>query len=433
MLNQHTLDITAFASQTWLIDPDLHALLMAQLLDKGHVTFSLDETPVHYTDYNWAYYEPASKKGSIAVMTIKGVIYDYYADYLCMKISQMYQDKNLAGLMIKMNSPGGSADAGYKIADAVSNAPFETWCHIEYGQASSAGYLIATSCDGISASRANDRVGSIGTYISYQSWSKYYEKMGVVSKDIYARQSTEKNLEGRQAAEGNFKPLEDYVSNEAQAFIDYVNARRPNLNTTKLDPFKGKVFTATDALSIGLIDSIGDLKAAVSSVKTPNSNTTPRTTMLGFVKLAALLAIKGIEASAITAEQVEAINAELTAGGYKGIAVVSASEYEKAVEAMNATPVDATALTTAQADVARLTTELATAKTAQATATTALATAQTEITRLGGLNGAEKTVVTQTTETQPDAGASAESTKLIDSLEHNMSVPDWLRNPVKAA
>ena len=58
--------------------------------------------------------------------------------------------------------------------------------------------------------------------------------------------------------------------------------------------------------------------------------------MLGFVKLAALAAIKGLEASAITDAHIEALNTELAAAGYTGIAVCSATEYEKAVDAINA-------------------------------------------------------------------------------------------------
>ncbi len=423
MLNQHTLDIATFATQSWLIDPELHSLLMAQLIDKGSITLSYEDSPIHYTDYNWAYYAEAPKKNSIAVMTIKGVIYDYYAHFLVDKMSLMYADKNLSGLIIRMNSPGGSADAGYKIADSVAAAPFPTWCHIEYGQASSAGYMIATSCDGISASRPNDRVGSIGTYISYQDWSKYYEKLGIVSKDIYAQQSSEKNLEGREAAKGNFTPLENYVSQEAQSFIDYVNARRPSLNTDKLDPFKGRVFSATDALSIGLIDSIGDLKEAFKSVKNSTSTSvTPRTTnMLGFVKLAALAAVKGLDASAITEAHVEAINTELTAAGYAGLAVVSSSQLEKAVDAMNAAPADATALATAQAEVTRLTTELSTTNTTLQTAQSALTTAQNEVTRLGGLNGEEKSSAAKPGETQADAGDN-DAASLIANLPHNKAL-----------
>lgn len=435
MLKQHTLDMSAYPAiqSQWLIDQEVRESLLAQLLEKGQVVLGYEEDPIHYTDYNWVYYEQASKKGSIAVMSIKGVIYDYYAEYLCMKMSQMYQDKNLVGAMFKINSPGGSGDAGYKIADMLMSAPFPTRGYIDYGQCNSAGFLIATSMDGISASRPNDRVGSIGAYLSYQDSSKYWEKAGIVSKDIYARQSTEKNQEFREAAKGNFKPLEDYVSEQAQAFIDYVQDRRPNLNTKTLDPFKGKVFSATDALSIGLIDHIGDLKSALSQVKTTSSNTnvTPRTNMLGFTKMPALLALKGLTGAAVTEALLKAANEELEASGLSGVAVVSAAQLEQAVAALNATPVDATALSTAQADVTRLTTELATANTNLTTVKTELATAQTEITRLGGMNGAEKTVVTQTTEKQADAGVSDESTKLIDSLEHNMSVPEWLQNPVK--
>lgn len=423
MLKQHTLDIAAFTGQTWLIDPDVKDALLAQLVTSGQVVFTLDETPIHYTDYNWAYYQEAAQPNSIAVLTIKGVIYDYYAEYLTMKLSLLYADKNVVGLIIKMNSPGGAADAGYRIADALMNAPIPTWCHIEYGQASSAGYMIGCSCDGVSASRTNDRVGSIGTYISYQDWSKYYQKMGVVSKDIYADQSTEKNLEGREAAKGNFKPLETYVSNEAQAFIDYVKARRPDLKTDTMDPFKGKVFSATDALSIGLIDSIGTIKEVVSSISSKNlvSNATPRTTMFGFIKLAALVAIQNTAASDITDAQIEAANADLVAAGFSGIALVSQAEYEKAVTAMNTGSADQVDLATANAEVTRLTTELTAATTRTTTLESEKTTLQAEVTRLGALNGAEKTILAKEKEAQADAGDD-DTAAVLANLAHNKAL-----------
>lgn len=426
MLKQHTLDMSAYPAilSSWLIDPDVRASLLAQLLEKGQLTLGYEEDPIHYTDYNWVYYEGASKKNSIAVMSIKGVIYDYYADYLVLKMNQMAADKNLVGAVFKINSPGGSGDAGYKIADAMMNLPFPTWGHIDYGQANSAGFLIATSTDGISASRASDRVGSIGAYLSYQDTSKYWEKVGIVSRDIYAKQSTEKNLEFREAAKGNFKPLEDYVSEQCQAFIDYVQARRPSLDTSKMDPFKGKVFSATDALSIGLIDHIGDLKSAISKLKTNNSNTsvTPRTNMiLGYVKMAALLAIKGVEASALSEDQLKAANAELTAEGIDNVVLISKTEYELAVKAMNGQSGDSAALTAAKADVTRLTAELTTEKGNVKNLTTQLEEQKNEVKRLGGMNGAEHTNVNNQSEQQADKGDD-DSAKLIASLAHNRAL-----------
>ncbi|RYC69765.1 S49 family peptidase [Spirosoma sordidisoli] len=427
-LKQHTLDITAFAAQNWLIDSELRDLMFMQLAREGRIVLSLDETPVHYTDYNWAYYSEAPKKNSTAVLTISGVIYDYYAQYVCMKLQAIAADKNVSRVLVKLNSPGGSADAGYRISDALMNLSIPTWCHIDFGQASSAGYMIACSCDGISASRANDRVGSIGTYVQYQDWSKYYAQLGIVSKNIYAEQSTEKNIEGREAEKGNFKPLTDYVSQEASAFIDYVKSRRTTLNTSKMDPFKGKVFSATDAQAIGLIDSINDLKTAVQLLNstTTKTNATPRTTMIfGYVKAEKLLAFKGIEASALTTEMVKSANEELAALGINAVALISQAEFTAMMEANQADP---EALTKAQAEVTRLTTALNAAQTSVGNLTTERDQWKTKAEEYGAKNGAEKTNGAKAEEKAPDADDADDTATILAGLEHNKQLVDmpWL-------
>lgn len=423
MLKSHSLDMMAFMAQTWLIEPEAGAMLLAQLAN-GHLVLATDwtEDPIHYADPNWAYYPTAEKENSTAILNVTGVIYDYYVNYLCTKLDMIYADPNVSNLVVRLNGPGGAANAGNKLADKLLSAPIPTMGFVDYGMAASAHYMVASACDQIYTSRENDKVGSIGTYITYQNWSKQLEKMGVVIKELYARQSTQKNEESRLAETGDFSLFQKLADDEAARFIDYVKARRPSIDSTKQDPFKGRLFNATDALSIGLIDGIGDLKSAVKAVRTSkNSNTTPRTTMLGFVKLGALAAIKGLEASAITDAHIEALNTELAAAGYTGIAVCSAADFEKAVSAMNAQAGDTTALATAQADVTRLTTELSTEKTKATNLETALATAQAEVTRLGGMNGSEKTNLNKSNESQADAGAD-DSATVLANLPHNRAL-----------
>lgn len=434
-MSKHTLDLVAFTAQTWLIEPEAGAMLLAQLV-AGNGTLNLELPPeediIHYADYNWVYYRSADKPGSIVIMSVAGTMYDFYANYYCAKLDLIYADPNVVGMVLLCNGPGGSANAGNKLADKVQAAPWPTVGYIDYGICGSANYMVACACDALYASRANDRIGSIGTYISYQDWSNYFKKLGIETKDLYAKQSTQKNEEFRQAAEGNFKLLQAQADQEAQRFIDYVKARRPALDASTNDPFKGRMFNATDALAIGLIDGIGDMKSAVKALANKTTlNTTPRTTtMLGFVKLAALAAVKGTAADQLSEAQLEAINTELNAA-YPGLAIVTQAQLDEAVENANKAP-DTAALTTAQNEVSRLTTELTTATSKITTLEGEKTTMQNKIDELGKLNGAEKTAVQKKNETVSTA-EETETDTIIANLPHNKALEgSWIWENAKA-
>ncbi|UHG93449.1 S49 family peptidase [Spirosoma oryzicola] len=428
---RHNLDLMAFMAQPWLIEREAGTMLLAQLVSgNGVLALEIDEDPIHYADPNWIYYPAAQKEGSTVILNITGVIYDYYVNYLCAKLDMIYADPNAARLIVRINGPGGAANAGNKLADKIQASPIPTFAFIDYGMAASAHYMVACACDAIYASRPNDRAGSIGTLISYQDWSKYFDKMGIVTKELYAKQSTQKNEEFRQAADGNFKLLQQAADSEAQRFIDYVLARRPGINEAAL---KGRLFNGTDSLENGLIDGIADLKSAFKSFSTTTSNTTPRTTMLGYVKLSALAAVKGTAAADLSDAQLEAINTELNAA-YPGLAIVSQSQLDAAVENANKGAGDATALATATAEVTRLTNELTTANNKVSTLTTERNEFKEKAEEYGAMNAAEKTQVQKKNEVQADSGEQSDSDKTIANLAHNKSLEgSWLWDNVAAS
>jgi protease-4 len=280
--------------------------------------------------------------------------------------------------------------------------------------AGSSGYLVGCALDLFYASRPNDIVGSIGTYIPYQNWDGYFEKMGIKQEDIYAKQSSEKNLEGRQAAEGNFKLLQKMADDEAARFISYVKDRRPNLNLEAGDPFKGKIFSATDALSIGLIDGIGDLKAAVTALKSSDTtqNTTPRTTMsklFGYAKVAALTAL----ATSVTAETIQAANEELESQlGLKDFQLISKTEFESMIEAANKAP-----------DTKALDDKISALNTQVTNLTEERNGWKTKAEEYGAKNGDEKTTIKTQGDKPADEGESQNSAdSVIAGLEHNKAL-----------
>jgi protease-4 len=210
--------------------------------------------------------------GSVAVFHVLGAVTKY--DQLCsdgmMTLeSQMIeadQLDNIAGHILKIDSPGGEAAYMDTIARTIREQIKKPVIAFVNGLAASAAFYLAAACDRIYANEKNDQVGSIGVLVSFMDFRPYYEKQGVRVHEIYASQSSKKNDEFREALKGNYEPLQESILNPyAEQFIDAVKYFRPGLT----DPaaYKGKLFRAEEAVSIGMIDGIQSFKACVKEIK----------------------------------------------------------------------------------------------------------------------------------------------------------------------
>lgn len=148
--------------------------------------------------------------------------------------------------------------------------------------------------------------------------------------------------------------------------------------------------------------------------------------IFGYVKAEKLMALKAIEASALTTEMVKAANEELAGLGINAVALISQAEFNNLVEANNADKSDA--LTKAQAEVTRLTGELTTAKSNAETLEKERNNWKAKAVEFGAKDAADKTTVTKPTETQADAGDADDFDKVTAGMEHYQNVPEWLKN-----
>lgn len=171
-------------------------------------------------------------------------------------------------IVFNIDSPGGSVAGTQTFADAILASEKKTIAHINEGMAASAAYWIASSCDEIYATKSTDAVGSIGVYVTLADIKKYWETKGLVIKEVYSRHSSEKNKIYEDAINGEEDALKDRLDFIAELFIDHVKANR-TIDTSVADPFKGAMFFAEEAQSIGLIDGIKTLDQVIESSTAP--------------------------------------------------------------------------------------------------------------------------------------------------------------------
>ena len=214
--------------------------------------------------------------GNIATININGEINEYVlrakdgsapqdvasADDILFCINKVSKDSNIKGLIVKIDSGGGSPEASEEIATAIKGLKIPTVAVVRES-ADSGAYLIASATNRIFASDWSD-VGSIGITQSYVDNSQ---------KDIQDGLTFDQLSIGKYKDAGNTdKPL---TEDEKALFMRDLNIMYQGFiqkvaDNRKLDVAKvkqladGSSMLGVQAKADGLIDEIGDLNSATT-------------------------------------------------------------------------------------------------------------------------------------------------------------------------
>jgi len=178
-------------------------------------------------------------------------------------IKQAREDKRVKAIILRINSPGGSALASDVIWRETILAKAEKPLVVSMGDyAASGGYYIACAADSIVANPTT-LTGSIGVFGVIPNFSKFYKnKLGITIDTVNT---------SKYADMGINRPLSTFEKNKIQksvetiytTFITHVGEGR-GMSTTAVDEIgQGRVWTGYDAKKIGLIDVYGGLEKAI--------------------------------------------------------------------------------------------------------------------------------------------------------------------------
>lgn len=167
-----------------------------------------------------------------------------------------YATPNVNGVVLKIDSGGGEGNAMRMFVETISERNKPVIAFID-DFAASAAYGIAAACDLVTANSTTARIGSIGCYMTVADYSERFAKAGIKITDVYARQSTEKNKDYRDAIAGNTKAVEDIATVFCESFLAQVEKDRAGKLTAGREVWgTGRMFFATEARELGLIDNI---------------------------------------------------------------------------------------------------------------------------------------------------------------------------------
>ena len=202
-------------------------------------------------------------KDHIAVININGEISSngpVNVQNIIPHIEKAINNSYCLGIILKINSPGGSATQSKIIFDEINKFKKinnkKIYTVIE-DVGASGGYYIAASGDMIFAN-ASSIVGSIGVRLDSFNVSSLMEKLGIESQVISSGKDKTMLDPFNKLTEKHRLHLKTLLANIHNQFISDIEKSRSN----KIDNnnvFTGLFWTGTEALKIGLIDEIASI------------------------------------------------------------------------------------------------------------------------------------------------------------------------------
>ena len=210
----------------------------------------------------------------IAVVNVEGTIIDGESDEenvggdtIARLLRKAYDDKAVKAVILRVNSPGGSAFASEIIRQEAENLQkIGKPVIVSMGaMAASGGYWISSTSDYIIAD-ANTITGSIGIFAMFPTFENSIKKIGMnadgVSTTELANTSTFSPLA---------KPVQDIYQTEIEhgydRFLEIVSKGR-QISKTQVDKLaQGQVWLGSDASQNGLVDEMGSFNEAINKAE----------------------------------------------------------------------------------------------------------------------------------------------------------------------
>lgn len=172
-------------------------------------------------------------------------------------------DKDIKAVVLRINSPGGSAVASDLIAREVTLMRKEKPVIASMGNvAASGGYYIAAQGTKVFAS-PNTVTGSIGVFGLVPNFQTLANRNGVTWDIIKTARYADIETTARPRTEVEMALLQRMAERAYNMFLDTVAAARPLSREQVNEVGQGRVWSGQAAQGIGLVDELGGLQAAL--------------------------------------------------------------------------------------------------------------------------------------------------------------------------
>ncbi|MEA2049241.1 MAG: signal peptide peptidase SppA [Campylobacterota bacterium] len=210
---------------------------------------------------------------NLQTIDLSGPIMD--ASDILEKINKAKYNNNIKGVLLKVNSPGGavppSVEIAYAIKELNSQKPVVAYASGIMASGSYYGSIWATKI----VANPGSMIGSIGVIMQSVDASELIAKLGIKTQTVKVGTFKEAGTPTRQWSKNEREELEKITKSTYDMFITDVSNARGLKKENHKDYADAHIFTAAQALEVGLVDEVGTISNAkqivvnLSDVKKP--------------------------------------------------------------------------------------------------------------------------------------------------------------------
>ncbi|WP_405380490.1 signal peptide peptidase SppA [Maribacter sp. LLG6340-A2] len=175
------------------------------------------------------------------------------------------EDKRVKAVVLRVNSPGGSALTSDIIWREVALTKDVKPVVVSMGNvAASGGYYIAAGADKIFA-QPTTITGSIGVFGTIPNMTELAEDIGINAEQVGTNANAIDYSLFEPMKESFKNQVQESIEDTYQTFLDRVSQGR-NLTMAQVDSVaQGRVWSGTEAMQVGLVDELGNLDDAIKA------------------------------------------------------------------------------------------------------------------------------------------------------------------------
>lgn len=227
---------------------------------------------VNNANYAKSYKAKNYNKNEVAVIYASGQIFDgkgneenIYSENLAKTIRKVREDRNVKAVVLRVNSPGGSALASAIIGRELDLTKEEKPLIVSMGNyAASGGYWISAKGDYIFADPTT-LTGSIGVFGTFPNMQGLFNhKFGLTFDVVKTNENADFGNFTQPLTPFQYAKLQENVVKTYDEFTLRVAEGR-GLRQSYVDSIgQGRVWAGADAIELGLVDQLGDLEDAIA-------------------------------------------------------------------------------------------------------------------------------------------------------------------------
>lgn len=207
-----------------------------------------------------------------AMVNFQGVIDakgEASAEKLIAALQGAFEEKHSAGVILRINSPGGSPVQAGLVNDEIRRLralyPDKPLYAVVEDVCASGGYYVAAAADKIFVNKASV-VGSIGVLMDGFGFTGTMDKLGVERRLLTAGENKGVLDPFSPLSEKHKSHVQGMLNEIHQQFIEVVKSGRGNRLKETPDLFSGLMWTGTRSIELGLADDYGSVESVARDV-----------------------------------------------------------------------------------------------------------------------------------------------------------------------